>query len=265
MRRRLPAGSLAAAGLVAMILLVIGSSTVLANWVPGSIVLPKVALLAGLLMAILAVIPRVPWAAAVGLGLVLAPIAAYIAASGTIAQSHPGDPTDPQGLAAVWYQRLLTGEAASDMGFYLFLLGIVAWVAGGWLAWCTLRWRLPLLGLLPGALLFATNVLNFPAGQNAYVLFFLVFTLGLLLWITYQRSLLTAARRRAKLSGDARWDFWESGVVVTLVVVVLGIFLPPLSSVDRTVDIASGGFEGWAELQQRLNHPVAFGTGAATG
>ena len=113
---------------------------------------------------------------------------------------------------------MASGEASSDTSFYVYLLCLLFWVVGGWLAWCTLRWRQPLLGLVPGAAAFATNVLNFPAEQNAYVLAFLVLTLGLLLWNSYQRSVDTAVRRRVKLSPDARFDFWETGVVVAVAI-----------------------------------------------
>ena len=51
-------------------------------------------------------------------------------------------------------------------------------VVGGWLSWCSLRWRQPLLGLVPGAAAFATNVLNFPGEQNGYVVAFLPIGLG---------------------------------------------------------------------------------------
>lgn len=263
--RRLPAGTLASAGMVLLLTLSMANSTVLANWVPGSDTLSKIALAGAALMGVLAVVTVVPWPVALAGGLAAAPIAAYVASASVIAQAHPGDPTDPAGVLSIWSQRIVAGEAATDTSFYLWLLCLLFWVTGGWLAWCTLRWRQPLLGLIPGALAFATNVLNFPTDQNGYVLFFLVVTLALLLWTTYLRSLQSAARRRIKLSGDARWDFWESGVVVTMAVVVLGIFLPPLSTSDRTVDMESGSFRGWAELQQRLNHPVAFGRGASTG
>src|SRR5207248_3028355 len=98
-----------------------------------------------------------------------------------------------------------------------------------------------------------------------YMLAFLVLTLGILLWSSYRRSLEGAARRRVRLSSDARWDFWESGVVVMAAVIALGIFLPPLSSTDSTVSMENGTFRGWAELQQRLDHPVAFGQGGGSG
>ena len=49
------------------------------------------------------------------------------------------------------------------------------------------------------------------------------------------------------------------------IVIAVGLLAPPLTNADRTVDIENGSFRGWAELQQRLNHPVAFGRGLSTG
>src|SRR5258708_1170199 len=67
---------------------------------------------------------------------------------------------------------------------------------------------------------------------------------------------------RSKLTGDARWDFWESGLVAMAALIVLGVMVPPLSTVDRTVDVESNLFSNWAQLQQRLtSHPGAVGTG----
>src|SRR5712692_8436237 len=250
---------------VLLLTLAIAGSTVQAEWVPGSDVILRVALVAAALMGLLAVARFVPWPLALAVGLGLAPIAAYLAAGPALASAHPHDPTDPVGFATTWWARLLDGSAGSDIAFFLYLLALLFWVVGGWLAWCVLRWRQPLLGLIPGAAAFATNVLNYPTDQNGYTLAFLVLTLALLLWTTYHRLLTSAARTRLKLSSDARWDFWESGVVVTAALVALGIFLPPLTTTDRSVDIENGAFRNWADLQARLNHPVVFGRGPGDG
>ena len=259
------AGTLPLAVLVFLMILVLGNSTVAAEWVPGSDGLTQLALVAALLMGVLAVMPWVPWPAALVTGALLAPVAAYVGAHGTMARSHPDDPTDLLGLLGVWLGRITSGEAANDLTFYLYLLDLLFWVVGGWLSWCSLRWRQPLLGLVPGAAAFATNVLNFPDQQNGYVVGFLFLTLALLLWTSYLRQVRSARVRRVRLSSDARWDFWESGVVVAVGVLVLGLLAPPLSTSDRTVDFENGTFRGWAELEQRLNHPVAFGAGTSTG
>jgi transglutaminase-like putative cysteine protease len=160
-----------------------------------------------------------------------------------------------------------TNGAIADSSFDLFLISWLMWVTGGWLAWCVLRWRKPLLGMVPGAAAFATNLLNFPRDQNGYVLTILVLTLALLLWTNYTGSIANATRARVKLTGDARWDFWESGLVAMAALIVVAIMLPPLSTVDHSVDMESSAFTSWAQLLQTLSHPGQSGnaTGAGVG
>src|SRR5439155_978140 len=83
--------------------------------------------------------------------------------------------------------------------------------------------------------------------QNGYTLAMLVLTLALLLWTNYTGSIANASRANVKLTGDARWDFWESGLVAMAALIVLGIMLPPLSTADRTLDLESGVFSGWLQ------------------
>jgi transglutaminase-like putative cysteine protease len=124
-----------------------------------------------------------------------------------------------------------------------------------------------MLGLVPGAAAFATNLLNdpIPGDQNSFTLAVLVLTLALLLWTSYTSSVAGANRAHVKLTGDARWDFWESGLVAMAALIVIGILLPPMSTVDRTVDFENSAFSSWAQLQERLNHPVPPGQGVGLG
>ena len=262
---RPPTGTLPMAVFVVLIVICFGNSTVEANWVPDSAGLTNLALVAAFFMGILALIKRVPWPVALGIGALLAPEAAFFGAHRALAHAHPSDPTDPLALAGTWIGRILNGDDIYDPSFDLYMLYMLFWVVGGWLSWCALRWRQPLLGLAPGAAAFATNVLNAPDNQSGYVVSFLFLTLGVLLWTSYVRSMDTATARRVRLSSDARWDFWETGVVVMAAVIVIGLLAPPLTTTDRTIDIENGSFRGWAELQQRLNHPVAFGRGTSSG
>jgi len=249
--------------LVLLLALTVSRSTVTVQWVPGIDIVTWVALGGAVLMGVLA-LARVGEALALGIGFVLAPIAACAASWPQLHAHHPGDVFGPQ-LISLWWTRIQSGDAASDTSFYLVLICLLMWVAGAWLAWCVLRWRKPMLGLIPGAAAFATNVLNFPDDQNGYTLAMLVLTLALLLWSNYTTSIASAQRASVKLTGDARWDFWESGLVAMAALIVLGILLPPLSTSDRTLQVESGIFTNWAQLQQRLSHPGFFNSGNTTG
>src|SRR5258706_8563087 len=266
-RSSLRDGVLWSALIVFLLTYAIASSTSTAAWVPGIGVIPLIALGGALLMAVLAVLP-VPWPAALGLGMILGPIVASIAAGPAVHAAHPLDPAlvGAGGLSlrivSTWWGRLTDGEAANDPSFYLFLICWLMWVTGAWLSWCVLRWRKPMLGLIPGAAAFATNLLNYPLNQNGYTLSILVLTLALLLWTNYTASIASANRAHVKLTGDARWDFWESGLVAMAALIVLGVMLPPISTADRTTDVESNLFSNWAQLQQRLSsHVGAVGTG----
>src|SRR3989441_9644895 len=264
-RDALPGGVVWTSVLDFLLTLAIAKSTVTAQWVTGVgiEVVPLVAISGAILMGLLALTP-IPWAACLAVGLVRGPVAAGVAAWPAL---HAGHPTDPTGLRLVslWWGRLFDGSAIFDPAFYLYLISWPMRVTGGWLAWCVRRWRRPLLGLLPGPAAFATNLLNFPRDQNGYVLAVLVLTLALLLWTNYTSSIASATRASVKLTGDARWDFWESGLVAMAALIVVAIMLPPISTVDRTVDMESSAFTSWAQLLETLSHPGSFGAAGTTG
>ncbi len=259
-RDALPGGVVWTSLLVFLLTLAIANSTVTAQWVTGVgiEVVPLVAIGGAILMGLLALTP-IPWAACIAIGMVLGPVVAGISAWPALRAEHPTDPTT-FGLVSLWWGRLLDGSAITDLAFDLFLISWLMWVTGGWLAWCVLRWRRPMLGLVPGAAAFATTLLNLPRDQNGYVLAILVLTLALLLWTNYIGAIANAMRAHVKLTGDARWDFWESGLVAMAALIVLAIMLPPLSTVDRTADMESSAFNNWAQLLQTLSHPGQPGT-----
>jgi transglutaminase-like putative cysteine protease len=239
----------------------VAGSTTAAGWgVPGIDVVTIVGLSGALLLGVMAVLP-IPWAVALGAGLVLGPVVAAVAAEPTL---HTQIPSDPVGFGMIvkWWGRIANGTAADQPGFYLYVICWLMWITGAWLSWCVLRWRRPLLGLIPGAAAFATNLLNAPTDQNGYTLVFLVLTLALLLWSNYTVSVASANRAHVKLTGDARWDFWESGLVAMAALIVLAIMLPPLSTVDRTASMEHSAFSSWAQFYQRLSHGD-FGRGHA--
>src|SRR3984893_3779780 len=262
-RAALPGGVLWTSIIIFLLTLALSKSTVTAQWVGGIEVVPLVALSGAIVMGLLALTP-IRWAAGLAIGMVLGPIVAGYAAWPVLHSTHPTDALGME-LIHVWWVRIVTGLAVNDSSFGLYLISWLMWVTGGWLAWCVLRWRPPLLGLIPGAAAFATTLLNIPRDQNGYVLAILVLTLALLLWSNYMNSIANATRARVKLTGDARWDFWESGLVAMAALIVLAIMLPPLSTVDRTVEMESSAFSRWAQLQQSLSHPTVLGRGGTGG
>lgn len=262
-RESMAGGRFWAAFIVLLLTLVVARSTSTVRWVDGIDVISFVALGGAVLMGVLALTP-VRDVVALAVGLALSPVAAFAGAWQQIHYRHPTDTFGPQ-ILTTWWQRIGDGSAAQDPSFYLVLICLLMWITGAWLAWCVLRWRKPMLGLIPGAAAFATNVLNVPQDQNFFTIAMLVLTLALLLWSNYTGSIANAARASVKLTGDAKWDFWESGLVAMAGLIVIGIMLPPLSTVDRTLDVESGVFSSWAQLQQELNHPNFVTSGRATG
>src|SRR2546430_10600594 len=264
-REGVPAGALWTSLIVFLLVLTIAKSTVAASWVPGVLeALPIVALAGAVTMGVLAVTP-LPWWLSVVVGLLAGPlVAVWIALPVLRADSLLLPGAASQSLFQLWSARVLDGTAFGDRAFVLVLLTWLMWVTGAWLSWCVLRWRQPMIGLVPGTAALSTNVLNFPGDQNGSTLSFIVLTFALLLWSNYTGSIAKAVRVNMKLMGDARWDFWETGVVAMAGLLLLAIMLPPLSNRDRTLTIQSSLFSSWAQLQEQLNHPSSAGQGTGT-
>ena len=264
-RAGIPAGALWSSLIVFLLVLTIARSTVAASWVPGLLdSLPMVALAGAVTMGVLALTP-LPWWLSVLAGLLAGPAVAGLIAAPIFRADNVIDPTATgANLINAWLTKVSDGSAFGDRAFVLFLITWLMWVTGAWLSWCVLRWRQPMIGLVPGTAALATNVLNFPGDQNGYTLSFIVLTFALLLWSNYTGSIAKAVRVNMKLMGDARWDFWETGVVAMAGLLLLAIMLPPLSNQDRTLTIQSSLFSSWAQLQEQLNHPSSAGQGTGT-
>ncbi|HEX6487938.1 MAG TPA: transglutaminaseTgpA domain-containing protein [Candidatus Dormibacteraeota bacterium] len=227
---------------ICLLALDVGASTATAQWVPGSDALSAAALLGALAGGVLSLVPRLRPLSALAL---LALLGVFVSGE------RVGWSSITSGASV-----LGAGDIAHGGAVLLFLINLLMWVVGAWLAWCVLRWRQPLLALVPGVAIFATNLLNFPAGQDVYLLYFSVLTVTLLLWAGYRRSLEQAARRGLRLTPESRWDFWESGLVAGIGLLVVAFFAPPLSTVDRTVDAQTGLIKAWSDIQIGMHHAL---------
>jgi transglutaminase-like putative cysteine protease len=243
---------LAAGGL--LLALVVAGSTARAGWVSGAVALPSLAVLGALAGAVVG-LSRARSSVALVLTIAPAPLAALLTVRSQEAQA--GGQLGWRALTQ-WAQEVLAGQAPTDPVVLLFLLYALFWLLGAWLAWGVIRRRQPLLAVAPAGAALATNVLNFPDGQDPYVFWFVVLTLALLMWSTYHASLAAARRHRVELAENARWDFWERGAVAAAALVALGVLVPPLSVSDRTLDIQNGLSDAWG----RVTH--SSGAGAAT-
>src|ERR1700736_2818354 len=156
-RAGLPGGVVWTSLFVFGLTLAIAKSTVTAHWVDGIEIVPMVALVGAVALALLALLP-IPWAAGIGVGLVLGPIAAGYAAWPTV---HAGHPSEALGLSLVhtWWTRILDGSAIQDNAFDLFLISWLMWVTRGWLSWCVLRWGFWESGLVAMAALIVLAIL----------------------------------------------------------------------------------------------------------
>jgi len=259
-RGRISFGELPTVLFVVLLTVVVAQSTIIMAWVNHSEVFAPVALLAVLVMSVLALARFVPAFVALP---IFAAGAAVVPWWFNAAALHAAHPYSPFGVPPPdsWMSDIVGTTQTVDTSLFLFIGCAIFWVTGGWLAWCSLRWRKPILGIFPGAAVFATNVLNSKDEQNANTLYFLLLTIALLLWTNYRSSLLRAVKSGLRLSSDSRWDFWETGVAATAGVMLLAIFVPPLTHDDQTVNVENGVFRNWAEFQQNLNHPVEVGRG----
>ena len=248
-------------GLVFLLVAIIGGSTVAMQWVHSSEVFVPAGLFAVVAIGLLAMIRPLPGWVVLIIALTGMVVVPFLYTGSMLAAAHPQDrygiPTPD-----TWLGRLSTDQGI-DSALFLFLGSAVFWVVGAWLTWCVVRWRRPLLGLYPGVAIFGTNVLNSKDEQNGYTIFFLIVAVALLLFNNYRASLAAALRNGLKMSSDSRWDFWETGVAATAIVMLLAIFLPPLSHDDSTVNVETGVFRNWADFQQSLNHAVVVGKGGS--
>src|SRR3979490_1284267 len=117
-RSSIGGGVIWSAVIVFLLTFAIARSTSTAAWVTGIEVITLIALLGALLMAVLA-LPPIPWPAGLGLGMLLGPVAALIAAGPALRATHPFDPALVSGggvslhIVSIWGTRITDGAAAT--------------------------------------------------------------------------------------------------------------------------------------------------------
>jgi transglutaminase-like putative cysteine protease len=195
--------------------------------------MPWVGLGATALISALAGIRRLPMAIGLGVALLVGPVAAWFAAAAEMAANHPLDPTGPA-LVQVWMARIASGESASDNAVFLFLLALLFWLVCLQLAWAVVRWRQPLMGVIPIGAVIATNLINYPQGQTPYAIAFPILAAGLLMTTAYRRRSAAARFHGLRIQGGLRTRHLRTGLIAVALIVLAAILVPPLSTVDTS-------------------------------
>ncbi|HEX4216375.1 MAG TPA: transglutaminase domain-containing protein [Candidatus Dormibacteraeota bacterium] len=245
-------------GLGVLAAIVVAASTVASGWVPGLDSIVPVSIVAVVFVGGLAMLPFLGVWAVLGLSIVAAPAAALLAFGGPALHSGVPGMFRPLGR---WANDILLGDGFGDLTFVHAQIAGLFWIAAAWFAWCLMRWRQPLLALIPGTAVIATNALNHPNGQNGYIVGYGAVICFLLLWTSYRRSLSAATRRVVRLGSDVRVDFWTTGGLLTVAVILIAAILPPMSNTNRTVTIQNGMFQSWAELEGQIASLGPFSNG----
>ncbi|MGH7911369.1 MAG: hypothetical protein ACREOV_06575, partial [Candidatus Dormibacteraceae bacterium] len=242
-------------GLVAALASLAAGSTATEAWILGTERLPLVAFLGAVVVVVLALTPlRLRWALPLSL---LLGIPVSLLAAGW----------DPWQAPSASFRALrlmvaaIRAGRAGDSPFPDFLFDLVFWGNSAWLGWIVLRARRPLFAIVPSAAIIATNILEVSAGQVGFVLGLIACSCALLLVSAYERSLDEARRRHLWLNDDVRWNFWEMGLVVTILVLAITAFVPPVSTVNRTVALQNELFHGLNAMHRSVSGQSSTSSG----
>ncbi len=125
---------------------------------------------------------------------------------------------------ASWSTSLRLGENITDTGLFVVVFGIILWAAAVWLAWCVLRRRRPLEGLIPLGLLLGINTYLSKQG-TLYLWMYILFALLLVAHSAWQTLHEDWDRRHVDYPDDlGEWVFGAS--IMTMLIVSLVYLLP---------------------------------------
>jgi hypothetical protein len=233
-----PAGRFAIAGTAILLAAITAGSAATAAFILGLTRLPTVAFLGALTVAGLALSRmRLRWALPLSL-LVGIPVS-LVAAGWDPWQAPVQSLHELQAML-----RMIQLGTAGDTTAPDFLFFLAFWGNAAWLGWFAIRARRPLIAMVPSVAIIVTDVLNVPQDQATYVLGLVVCCCALLLVTAYERSVAGARQHGIWLHDDVRWNFWEMGVAVSVLVLAVTAFAPPVSTVDRTLALQNTLFPG---------------------
>lgn len=253
-----PGGRAAIAGIAIMLAAIAAGSAATASLILGLSRLPLVAFLGGLVACGLALSRgRLRWALPLSLLLGI-PISLFAAGW------DPWQPASHSLRELHAMLRMIERGTAGDTTFPDFLFFLAIWCNAAWLCWFAVRARRPLIAMVPPAAIIATDVLNVPQDQGSFVLGLVLCCCALLLVTAYERSVSEARGRGVWLHDDVRWNFWQMGVLVSVLVLAVTAFAPPVSTVDRTLAVQNQLFRVGPELQKSASGQTGTTAGAGS-
>jgi hypothetical protein len=128
-----------------------------------------------------------------------------------------------------WATAYAGGEAIQDAGLFVFVLVLVLWNAGAWLAWCVFRRRRTLAGLWPLGALLAVNVhLSDQPVMN--LAFFLACALLLLAGMAYDHEHADWVMRRVDYPDDLGLTWAGTAALITAAIGLLVLLAPSVGT-----------------------------------
>jgi len=130
-------------------------------------------------------------------------------------------------LGRLWYwiDAGLSGRTSSDNLVFLLLIAAIAWALGFYSAWCTYRYRSPLVAILPPGAVLATNVFLSNKGMG-----FLVLYLGcaylFLLWLNSMAMERAWDKAAVDYSSELPMDMALNSAWLIVGLVLVGLLQP---------------------------------------
>jgi hypothetical protein len=130
---------------------------------------------------------------------------------------------------AGWIVAAINGGNIQDTGLFIFLIGLIAWNACAWLAWCIIRRRSALEGLLPFGFLLAINV--YLSGQSiSGFLGFIILAVLLSTRTSLTRHNHAWEKRKVDYPDELGLEWGLSGAAIALIVFVIALAFQQLGT-----------------------------------
>lgn len=214
-----------------------------------------------------------------GVAALASPVLGLIVIVLLTAGSMPADGGAGLRHAILRYAGALVGGLfqSDDWTFLVGLCGVM-WLVGFWTGWVAIREHRGVLAVLPVYAVLAVNDLNAPTLDHVLIPEVCAVGLSLLVLMRCNLDLLESSWRRRRIIAlpGTRRSYARAGSIASLVVLLLALVVPPLTTVDisgRIFHVGSGpgagggqgGLRGGGTADQHARAPIQFSADARPG